>query len=155
MLSDSYTACICSFIIHLFFSWYICSEPTMCQMQTDTNYFRPDRLGHGDAVCPRPAVETDINPAATPLGDLWKGQCRYAEGRCALWGHGTEATTASPARHCVFRRGRKGQLYCFARPVETLQASASKHYVSDHVTASYFNYPGSGSWVSLRKDREA
>ena len=128
-------------------------EPTMCQMQT--NYFRPDRLGHGDAVCPRLAVETDIDPAATALGGRWKGQCGYAQGWCVLWGHGMEATTASPPRHCFFRRSRRGQLYCFARPTETLQASASKHYVSDHVIASYFNYPGSGSWVSLRKDREA
>ena len=139
------------FYLHAFLHFISLSwEPTMCQLQTDTNYFRPDRLGHGDAVCPRLAVETDINPGSTV-----EGAVRMRTGWCVLWGHGTEATTASPPRHCFFRRSRKGQLYCFARPTETLQASASKHYVSDHVIASYFNYPGSGSWVSLRKDREA
>ena len=45
----------------------------MCQMQTDTNYFRPDGLGRGDAVCPRLAAETAINQQQQPSGDCERG----------------------------------------------------------------------------------
>ena len=51
----------------------------MCQLQTDTNYFRPDRLGRGDAVCSRLAVETDINPGSTV-----EGAVRMRTGWCVL-----------------------------------------------------------------------
>ena len=62
------------FYLHAFLHFTSLSwEPTMCQMQTDTNYFRPDGLGQGDAVCPRLAVETAINQQQQPSEDCERG----------------------------------------------------------------------------------